>query len=473
MALEKILIFAIMKLKEVKDLRVRSKIRRRHAIDNVVSGQLAAYDLVNPGAESGAIEFENETEQYQLSQRKLKQKADIGTQKKLFDFPLPGGPFRLTSSRNGRHMLLSGLGGQLSVMDRRAMRPLCDFTAGESVVDSTFLHNYTMFATAQRRRVYIYDTLSGSEVHCLKDHEGVTHLDYLQHHFLLVSWSENGILRYLDTSTGEVVARHFSKMGPCHSLRQNRATGVVHVGHGNGTVSLWIPSLPEPAMKILCHRGPVTALATHGETSVVTAGADGEWKLWDIRRADRPLYRYKYVGDPPACLDVSQTGMVVMGGGPRVRIYTADIWHRHVDRSYMTHWVNSQVSSSYFCPFEDLVLLGTSDGIGTMLVPGSGSAHFDTLADNPFETRNQRREKEVRSLLEKIRPDMITLPEMVSKIGSILDPVDAAAIVKPPPRAVKGKKLRKPVRIVKPKEKPELGVVTTEGKYDPLVRFRT
>jgi U3 small nucleolar RNA-associated protein 7 len=133
------------------------------------------------------------------------------------------------------------------------MNPMCDFTVDESVLDVTFLHNYTMFAAAQRKYTYIYDSISGSEIHCLKEHARVTNIDFLPFHFLLVSWAENGIIRYLDTSTGQQVARHFSKMGPCHSLRQNQATSIVNVGHSDGCVSLWTPSIAEPVMKIRTH----------------------------------------------------------------------------------------------------------------------------------------------------------------------------------------------------------------------------
>lgn len=85
----------------------------------------------------------------------------------------------------------------------------------------------------------------------------------------------------------------------------------------------------------------------------------------------------------------------------------------------MTHPIpHRPLSSIRFCPFQDILTVGHSAGLSSLLVPGAGEPNFDSAEADPFEGRNSRREREVRALLDKLAPDTIVLdPEIIGGVA--------------------------------------------------------
>jgi len=358
--------------------------------------------------EGGFLEGDKEQEfTGQIKQEQIKRVVDKESASKCFDLNLAElGPYRISYTRNGRHLLLGGRRGHVAAFEWTSKSLMCEINTMESVHDVQWLHTENLFAVAQKKWTYVYDN-QGIEVHCVKKMDHVTKLEYLPYHFLLVGGSERGGLTWLDVSVGKIVAETWTRMGSLDVMCQNPATAVIMLGHSKGTVTMWTPSMKEPAAKMLTHRQPVRAVAVDRSGNyMATSATDRSVKIWDLRMY-KSLHEYK-VGAGASHLQFSQKGLLGLSFGNKVEVYQ-DPTVSAITHPYMKHEVFKTVTSLEFCPYEDVLGIGHGAGFSSMLVPGSGEPNFDALEANPYQTVKQRKEAEVKLLMDKVAPELITV----------------------------------------------------------------
>ncbi|KAI7892315.1 WD40-repeat-containing domain protein [Mucor mucedo] len=404
--------------KKIADKKLKAKITRQEN-QSLSAARAAARAELLLQEEGGFLEAEGMEKTFKFRQDQIFDSLDVNSASKIFSLDLPQyGPYAIDYTRNGRHLLIGGHKGHIAGFDWQTGGLHFETHVQETVRDVTWLHNETMLAVAQKKYVYIYDK-SGLEVHRLTHHTYVDKLEFLPYHYLLSSIGSNGYLKYQDTSTGQLVAEKRTGLGPCNTMTQNRFNAVIHLGHQNGTVTLWSPSMSSSLVKMQCHRGPVKAMAVDkGGHYMATSGADGQLKIWDIRTYGC-LQEY-YTPRTATSLDISDTGLLSVSFNTSVQVWK-DAFRTKQQSPYMSHTENGSVINEVkFVPFEDVLGVGHQKGISSLVIPGAGEANFDALEANPFQTKKQRQETEVHTLLDKLQPDMIVLdPTQIGKINKL------------------------------------------------------
>lgn len=408
--------------------RLRKTLQETHDRTVEAATASAAAEILLP-SEGGFIEVQDNEKTFKFKQQDIVRNVDLNSAKNVMNLHLTNfGPYAINFSRNGRYVLFAGRRGHVSIMDCLRISVGTEMQLQQTVHDAHFLHNESLFATAQDKYTYIYDH-KGTEIHCLKRHERPLKLDYLPYHFLLVSVGHSGWIKWHDISTGNYVAGYGSGYGPTNVLKHNPTNAVAHVGHTNGVVTLWSPAAGTPLVSMFCHKGPISDVAVDREGRyMATAGLDGLMKVWDLRKY-AVLQSYKTI-HPVTSLDFSERGLLAMGVGRTVQIMR-DVAIKPADVTYLSHTLQapnpalvggtgatargkallSSVATSCvrFRPLEDVLAIGHSHGLSTILVPGSGEPNFDSFENNPFLTPKQRRESEIQNLINKLSHDMIGL----------------------------------------------------------------
>jgi len=403
------------RFKGVQDQKLNTMLKKTQRRDKDSVFQLVKNEVLQT-ADAGFLEAEGREKTFKFSQAAIAKEVTVGAAQKKFSFELPYGPYTCAFTSNGQHMLAAGRKGQVAMMHCDTMNITAELQLKETVRDVVALHNHTMFAVAQKKYSYIYDH-NGVELHCMKDEKYQTHLTFLPYHYLLASAGDMADLHYRDISTGKQVVKMRTHLGPCRSIAHNPRNAVVHLGHSNGTVTMWTPNMKEPVVKMFAHAGHVTGMAVQGN-HMVTTGADGAWKVWDLRNYES-IQGFKCFGHVASGVDISMSGLVAVGYGSHFEVWKGALSSGDKPRRpYLTEeYPGKTVNSVKFRPYEDVCGVGLSSGFASVLIPGAGYANFDSFEANPFETKKQRREKEVRSLIEKLQPETIMLEP--NKIGNI------------------------------------------------------
>ena len=206
---------------------------------------------------------------------------------------------------------------------------------------------------------------------------------------------------------------------------------------------------------------------------MVTAGLDSYIKIWDLRTYSC-LHSY-CTSQPATSLDISDTNLLAMTVNRSVEVLK-DAFTKPSELTYLRHTIrtpNASLSSGggvtastrflassiqavcvKFRPYEDVLAVGHTHGLSTVIVPGeltilprtamllffslkilfqslshfylpyplllschiyflcllgAGEANFDSYENNPFQNPKQRQEQEVQTLLQKLSHEMIGL----------------------------------------------------------------
>ena len=213
-----------------------------------------------------------------------------------------------------------------------------------------------------------------------------------------------------------------TRQGSPTTLAQNPSNAILHVGHQNGTVTLWSPNSTTALVKMLAHKGPVRAMAIDREGRyMVSAGQDMKMGVWDVRMF-REVNNY-CLRQPGSSVSISDRGLVGVGWGTQISVWRGLFNKSQEDQEkiqspYMA-WGGEgrRIERVRWCPFEDVLGISHDQGFSSIIVPGAGEPNFDALELNPYEDVKQRQEAEVKSLLNKLQPEMISLnPEFVGRL---------------------------------------------------------
>jgi U3 small nucleolar RNA-associated protein 7 len=331
---------------------------------------------------------------------------NLYTAEKSFNISLENGPYSCTYTRNGSNMLVYSKNGYLSSFNTQKLNLNFESNLNDKIHDAKWFHNELYFGVAQEDCVFVYDNL-GTELHAVRDMKNTKKLEYLPYHFLLAGSSNNGHLNYLDTSIGEIISSLFISEKNPTVLKSNPTNGIIHLGTPSGIVSLWAPSQKSYLMKIKCHKSNVSNIEIdRSGINMITTGNDNKIHVFDIRNTYKPKKTVP-VKTNIHFTSLSDRNLLAIGYSDRIAIL------KDFEEIYISRRAPGIIQSLEFCKHEDILSIGHKNGFSTIVIPGSGDPMYDTNEDSPFVTIKERKNLEVKKLLEKIPFDLISLNQII------------------------------------------------------------
>jgi len=154
---------------------------------------------------------------------------------------------------------------------------------------------------------------------------------------------------------------------------------------------------------------------------MVSTGQDLKMSVWDIRMF-KEVNSY-FTHQPASSVSISDRGLTAVGWGTKVSVWRglfskSSLEQEKIQRPYMSWGGNGKrIERVRWCPFEDILGVSHDSGFNHAVVPGAGEPNFDALEVNPYENKKQRQEGLVKSLLNKLQPEMISLnPEYIGNL---------------------------------------------------------
>ena len=154
---------------------------------------------------------------------------------------------------------------------------------------------------------------------------------------------------------------------------------------------------------------------------MISTGQDLKMAVWDIRTF-REVNNY-FLRQPGCSVAISDRGLTAVGWGTQTSVWRG-LFNKSKDDQDKTQapymgWCGEgrRIERVRWCPFEDVLGISHDQGFSSIIVPGAGEPNFDALEINPYETTKQRQEAEVKALLNKLQPEMISLnPDYVGNL---------------------------------------------------------